>query len=258
MVFVGGEGFDDHGETGDSGAFCEAAADGKLKELASHPALAMKPEWMGELARDEDWQVRSALAYNPAIANCPEAIQTLAADNEWTVCSALASNPALSVSPDAMWTLSAHESGLVRRVLATQPVLANIPDVMERLASDRRGDVRLFLSSNPALANHPEIIEVLAEWECADANACHTVSPAVWQALNNAQQFSVNNDSYREHLVRQVWESWQESTGRRQTPASDQSSTADETRNANPAIPTRTASTSSWQTTQSATQVPTI
>ncbi len=42
------------------------AAD-KLEELAMHPSLAMKPEWIKELAQNKASWVRQALAENPAI-----------------------------------------------------------------------------------------------------------------------------------------------------------------------------------------------
>ncbi len=54
-------------------------AAGKLEELAEHPALNMRPEWMRELTQHKHDLVRKALARNPAIpsrtAN-PQAWQT--------------------------------------------------------------------------------------------------------------------------------------------------------------------------------------
>ncbi|WP_276973875.1 hypothetical protein [Ferrimicrobium acidiphilum] len=74
-------------------------ASGKLEELASHPQLAMKPEWMAELVENKDWSVRYNLASNPAIANYPGIIQTLASDEDPAVRISLASNPALAQNP---------------------------------------------------------------------------------------------------------------------------------------------------------------
>ncbi len=55
-------------------------AAGKLEDLAKHPSLAMKPEWMGELAKNKNYTVRRSLAANPAIATVRDIIERLAKD----------------------------------------------------------------------------------------------------------------------------------------------------------------------------------
>ncbi|WP_276974013.1 hypothetical protein [Ferrimicrobium acidiphilum] len=98
-------------------------ASGKLEELASHPNLGMKPEWMEELAQDGTWDVRRSLASNPAISSNPKVMKKLAADKE----------------------------PVVRLALARNPSLANHPEIIKNLASDRYPDVRGSLAQNPAI-----------------------------------------------------------------------------------------------------------
>ena len=98
-------------------------AAGKLEELAKHPALTMKPEWIGELARNQDWRVRSSLARNPAIANYPDIIKQLAADRDPYVRYALASNPAIAEFPEIAAKLATDEQWYVRQSLAQNPAI---------------------------------------------------------------------------------------------------------------------------------------
>ena len=81
-------------------------AAGKLGELASHPQLGMKPEWIGELAADKTWFVRCYLAQNAATANSSEGIRALAADKDPDVRSSLAENPALANFPEIIQALA--------------------------------------------------------------------------------------------------------------------------------------------------------
>ncbi|WP_276973877.1 hypothetical protein [Ferrimicrobium acidiphilum] len=98
-------------------------AAGKLEELAKHPALTMKPEWIGELARNQDWRVRSSLARNPATANYPDIIKQLAADRDPYVRSALAANPAIAEFLEIAAKLATDEQWYVRRSLASNPAI---------------------------------------------------------------------------------------------------------------------------------------
>ena len=132
-------------------------AAGKLGELASHPQLGMKPEWIGELAADKTWFVRCYLAQNAATANSSEGIRALAADKD----------------PD------------VRSSLAENPALANFPEIIRALAADKDPDVRSSLAENPALANFPEIIQALAN---NPAIPSRTASTNPWQTTQPATQ----------------------------------------------------------------------
>ena len=55
-------------------------ASGQLGALAQHPQLGMKPEWMGELAKDKRIVVRQSLAKNPALSSGTEAARHLSKD----------------------------------------------------------------------------------------------------------------------------------------------------------------------------------
>ena len=60
-------------------------AAGKCEELAKHPALGLKPEWMGDLVKNDNFYVRSALASNKALSASPEAARALASSEHWLI-----------------------------------------------------------------------------------------------------------------------------------------------------------------------------
>ncbi|WP_276973399.1 hypothetical protein [Ferrimicrobium acidiphilum] len=95
-------------------------AAGKLGELASHPQLGMKPEWIGELAADKTWFVRCYLAQNAATANSSEGIRALAADKDPDVRSSLAETPALANFPEIIQAL-ANNPAIPSRTASTNP-----------------------------------------------------------------------------------------------------------------------------------------
>ncbi|WP_276973834.1 hypothetical protein [Ferrimicrobium acidiphilum] len=98
-------------------------ASGQLVQLAAHPYLGMKPEWVGELAEHEDHVMRWYLASNPTLVNHPEILQKLATD----------------------------EDPAVRSLLARNPAIANYPEIIERLCTDDEWPVRWYLALNPAI-----------------------------------------------------------------------------------------------------------
>ena len=83
-------------------------AAGKLEELAKHPSLAMKPEWMGELAANTNWLVRYWLASNPALISSANAVTSLVRDGDYRVRWSLAQNPAIANYPEVIQTRAAR------------------------------------------------------------------------------------------------------------------------------------------------------
>ena len=112
-------------------------ASGKLEELAKHPQLGMKPEWMGELAKSKHWHVRYYLAQNPAIASCPKSVKKLANDHDSWVKQTLAENPSLINHPNGIKKLSEDQDHYVRSALAANGVLAQNPAIAALLLFSR-------------------------------------------------------------------------------------------------------------------------
>ena len=68
--------------------------------LIHHELLGLKPEWVLELAQNDDWRVRLRLALNQVVFCNPEAVRILAFDESMEVRRGLASNPGIVDRPD--------------------------------------------------------------------------------------------------------------------------------------------------------------
>ena len=132
----------------------------KFGELAEHPMIYLKPEWVIELASNENYGVRSSLATNPAITQFPEIAMKLAKDEKWLVRACLAENPDIAQLPEVAMKLAKDEAPAACRWLADNPAVARLPAVVKKLCISKDIEVRRSLVGNVNAHQFPEDVLV--------------------------------------------------------------------------------------------------
>ena len=141
------------------------------KMAAAESMSATFDQYMA-LARDEDPEVRRALARNP---NCPAAVQAVLADPDngeepnFDVVMALTENP--SPDPDILWQLAESPYWVVRCAVLRHPRCS--AEIAAKLVDDIAGEVRTCVAQADRIA--PNVLAKLLH----DPDPC--VREAAWR-----------------------------------------------------------------------------